>query len=500
MFRGKYLALALLAALAGWTQGAVAAEQQTTLADLGKSLKIDAGKVSVSGISSGGFMAHQFHVAHSGNLMGVGIIAGGPYHCAQGDVMRGMLTCTAFMAETGCKEFMAIGNPLLGAMCSTLYYNGPGPAPAGKPASDAAIAMAQQSVDDTFQEGLDIDSPQGIIGDRVILIHGQLDNLLPVGVMDAVDQYYGKVYEKLAVQPTAGGLRYLKQLPADHSVPTDNIIGLKVGSQVGDCKAFASPYLNACRKGDCAQSCCQQSAAATCGDPANATNAKCRTCDVACTQACFAEIDSAGTILAHIYGPLKPRSTGPGLKVRDWGFMSPPTVLSDCKKGRKVDSRCAWLQKRIFAFNQNEVFDGSATDTYKALMAEKGFAFVPKQCQQGQPCALHVAFHGCRQGHGFYGFGIVPSLYGGDSGWTHFVENAGYNEWADANDIVVLYPQARSREFQGSIQHANPQGCWDLWGYTDANYHTRDGQQIKAVWKMVQALVPKLGQQASPEQ
>ena len=57
MFRGKYLALALLAALAGWTQGAVAAEQQTTLADLGKSLKIDADKVSVSGISSGGFMA-----------------------------------------------------------------------------------------------------------------------------------------------------------------------------------------------------------------------------------------------------------------------------------------------------------------------------------------------------------------------------------------------------------------------------------------------------------
>ena len=62
------------------------------------------------------------------------------------------------------------------------------------------------------------------------------------------------------------------------------------------------------------------------------------------------------------------------------------------------------------------------------------------------------------QGYGFYGFGIVPSLYGGDSGWTHFVENAGYNEWADANDIVVLYPQARSVQFQGSFQDANPQG------------------------------------------
>ena len=169
MFRGKYLALALLAALAGWTQGAVAAEQQTTLADLGKSLKIDADKVSVSGISSGGFMAHQFHVAHSGNLMGVGIIAGGPYHCAQGDVMRGMLTCTAFMAETGCKVSWPLAircwAPCAPRSTTTALV---GSAPAGKPASDAAIAMAQQSVDDTFQEGLDIDSPQGIIGDRVL--------------------------------------------------------------------------------------------------------------------------------------------------------------------------------------------------------------------------------------------------------------------------------------------------------------------------------------------
>ncbi len=90
-----------------------------------------------------------------------------------------------------------------------------------RPWAGSGRQAREQSVDDTFQEGLEIDSPQGITGDRVILIHGQLDNLLPVGVMDAVDQYYGKVYEKLAVQPTAGGLRYLKQLPADHS----NIIG-----------------------------------------------------------------------------------------------------------------------------------------------------------------------------------------------------------------------------------------------------------------------------------
>jgi hypothetical protein len=215
MFRGKYLASP------GWRRWPAGRRVQSLpssrrLADLGKSLKIDVDKVSVSGISSGGFMAHQFHVAHSGNLMGVGIIAGGPYHCAQGDVMRGMMTCTAFMAETGCKEFMAIGNPLLGAMCSTLYYNGPGPAPAGKPASDAAIAMAQQSVDDTFEEGLDIDSPQGIIGDHVILIHGQLDNLLPVGVLDAVDP----VAARMSVPPHAP--RKCVTLPALAGLPSSS--------------------------------------------------------------------------------------------------------------------------------------------------------------------------------------------------------------------------------------------------------------------------------------
>lgn len=38
-------------------------------------------RLSVSGGSSGGFMAVQFHVAHSSVTDGAGIIAGGPYYC-----------------------------------------------------------------------------------------------------------------------------------------------------------------------------------------------------------------------------------------------------------------------------------------------------------------------------------------------------------------------------------------------------------------------------------
>lgn len=42
--------------------------------------------VTVSGISAGGFMASQFHVAFSSRVQGVGILAGGPFYCAMDSV------------------------------------------------------------------------------------------------------------------------------------------------------------------------------------------------------------------------------------------------------------------------------------------------------------------------------------------------------------------------------------------------------------------------------
>lgn len=50
--------------------------------------------VTVSGISSGGFMAVQFHVAHSGAVKGAGVLAGGPFYCAQGSVWAALNNCT----------------------------------------------------------------------------------------------------------------------------------------------------------------------------------------------------------------------------------------------------------------------------------------------------------------------------------------------------------------------------------------------------------------------
>ena len=51
---------------------------------------------SVSGLSAGAFMASQFHVAHSRHVVGVGIVAGGPYRLRRG---RDALVCALVRAH-----------------------------------------------------------------------------------------------------------------------------------------------------------------------------------------------------------------------------------------------------------------------------------------------------------------------------------------------------------------------------------------------------------------
>ncbi len=103
-------------------------------------------------------------------------------------------------------------------------------------------------------------------------------------------------------------------------------------------------------------------------------------------------------------------------------------------------------------------------------LADEGYLFVPKDCAAGRPCRLHVAFHGCRQGSGFVG--------------RSFARDAGYNRWAAANRIVVLYPQAARSYFWPF----NPRGCWDWWGYSGPDYATRNGAQLWSVRRMIIAL------------
>ena len=108
------------------------------------------------------------------------------------------------------------------------------------------------------------------------------------------------------------------------------------------------------------------------------------------------------------------------------------------------------------------VFD---QDAYKAngkdaFLGATGYVYLPPDCLAGKPCGVMVALHGCKQNADLIG--------------KAFVEDAGFNRWADVYDVAVLYPQTRA-----VFAPLNPQACWDWWGYSGENYDTRAGVQLR---------------------
>lgn len=114
----------------------------------------------------------------------------------------------------------------------------------------------------------------------------------------------------------------------------------------------------------------------------------------------------------------------------------------------------------VLAFDQTAFNVGDA-----AGIAETGYAYVPKACAAGG-CGLLLALHGCRQA--------------AEQVDRAFVDGAGFNRWADAARVVVLYPQTRA-----SFLPLNPRACWDWWGYSGADYDTKSGGQIRFLAELI---------------
>lgn len=150
--------------------------------------------------------------------------------------------------------------------------------------------------------------------------------------------------------------------------------------------------------------------------------------------------DLAGAVLDQSYGPLMPPAAAGGM-------------FRPFDQGVFVDSRV------------------------RHGMAARGWLYIPRSCTGGG-CRLHVALHGCQQNEEMIG--------------DAFIRHAGYNEWAESNRIVVLYPQAaavKRRVLGVTLPWPNPQGCWDWWGFTGPDYARRTGPQIAAINAMVDRLV-----------
>jgi poly(3-hydroxybutyrate) depolymerase len=154
--------------------------------------------------------------------------------------------------------------------------------------------------------------------------------------------------------------------------------------------------------------------------------------------------------------------------INDCGFTQSQVLLKHIY-GTSAQAPADTPSQAVLRFNQGEFVTGSRTS-----MDADAYAYIPAACRQTS-CGIHVAFHGCQQGASVIG--------------DRFYNGTGYNEFADTNKLIVLYPQAHP----STGIPPNPKGCWDFWGYSSEdqarpNFFTKDAPQMKAVVAMVQRL------------
>ncbi|MGE5471893.1 MAG: poly(3-hydroxybutyrate) depolymerase [Bacteroidota bacterium] len=336
-------------------------------------LNIDIRQTSVSGLSSGAFMAVQFQVAHASTVKGAGIIAGGPYYCSRDDVLTAVSRCSC------------TGEPTV---------------PCAVTGSSTDVSGLVAATRQLAAQGR-IDPPAAVAAQKVMTLAGARDTLVPPPIARQLNDFYS------ALGLPAANLSAITLPNAAHTMPTPSF-GIACGKE-------AEPYIGKCG------------------------------------------YDSAKSILGWIYGPLKAASTGKS-------------------KGR------------FFEFDQARYLPPGAAGgfAWRTGLDSSGWLYVPNSCAQGEPCRLHIALHGCKQGQSY--LPLQPPPGGGLYYGTTFVKHTGYDRWADNNHLVILYPQAVS------IPLLNPNGCWDWWGYTGADYATKNGVQIQAL----KAMVDQLGSAVRP--
>ncbi len=337
--------------------------------------------LTVSGLSSGGFMAAQFEVAYSRSVVGAAVIAGGPYGCSAGSMMLAMFSCSCpYDANDP-------STPVLRLACE----------------APPTALLAQRALGTAAANKGRIDAIGNLKRHRLWLYSGDDDPVVHPKVVDGLAAFLD-----LAKVP-ASAVQRVRGPKAGHGMPV---------ATAGDCSVTRPPYINGC------------------------------------------QIDGAGELLKWLY------------KQPDWqpGEAQPAAL-------RPFDQR---------PYRKAGTFDS---------LDDSGWVYIPQACEQtGARCKLHVAFHGCEQGQNFP---TASGPYG-----TVFVEQAGYNRWAEAAGIVILYPQVRPSAVvnaDGSPYQTNPKGCWDFWGYTyppgDASnvsarpYARKSAPQMRAVKAMVDALM-----------
>ena len=182
-------------------------------------LGLAADATTLSGLSSGAYMAGQFQVAHAASVAGAAVLAGGPYGCSRGSLSTAMYQCSCPANPDALQRLRQL---IPGAGCSVL--------------APGALAVF---ADSALQANLGlIDDPAHLARHRVWLFSGGQDKVVAPALVDATQAFY----QRHGVP--AAHLHHQRVADAGHGLPAPN-------APVA-CHHTATPYLNRCPGQDAA--------------------------------------------------------------------------------------------------------------------------------------------------------------------------------------------------------------------------------------------------------
>ena len=405
------LGLGVMALLAGLSAFAAEGLEESSADE--RSGEQSSFQVSVSGVSSGAYMAVQLQVAYSETFMGVGSIAGGPYFCAEN-----MTDITEIKAK--CMAGLGI--------IPDDYA----------PYREKAIKLSHEGK---------IDDVSNLGESKVFIFNSMEDQVINPGL-----GYLSVLF-----------FQYFSKNPSDNVLPLNAIpgyAGYAVAHGLPTDMPIFDDFLNyADEATPCAPANSQQSPWFP-NELYRGNDPWMYHCPYPNGYAPAVKgYSMAKDMLDHIYGDIKDE-VPPNGRIRSYeqmAFVDDPRI------------------KTVAGLHRHGI-------------GEKMYAYVPNSCASGAKCnKLHVALHGCQQ---FPEWAFEGKLGSKEAGkkiqFGDLFYNGPFNGLAEANDIIMLYPQAHNiGHAQGDI---NPYGCWEFWPFYEEDshsYYTQDGVGMRMIKNMV---------------
>jgi hypothetical protein len=400
-------------------------------------------QVSISGISSGGFMAVQMGTIFSSEFSGVGSVAGGFFYCAQNHLQDRIFA--------GAASLVGSRNLFLFAQSEDFYNDATAPlrgqkinpskwfSPARPNPIYMSVGVCMQNPKESDQPNLElmqitsqIEPVSHVAQQKIFIYQGANDSVVKPDMATELIKFY----TNLKVPPQQ--LKYVSR-PGGHNFPTDK-------EDLNSCDAQAVPYISSCK------------------------------------------YNLAQDLLKHLLSiPLK---------------------------------KSAFNPEQLFVIDQNlDVLnkENNAFDSQPAMsIAPYGYLYSSQSClDKPETCRLHVALHGCEMSDSFdkefdekYSAQIQKTLNVnmfskmGDSwfnknemayfdtkvnkmGTLKFAMQSGYADYAEENNLMVLFPQTWITE---NNYPYNPKGCWDWFGWTNRDYATKKGLETSWLMNYIQEI------------